>query len=106
MLELCPEVNREWRLCTYGNDGLKIYSLKERRFVDVTLPAGTFASDFRWSPDGARLAFLAHLPAMTQVWTADVRTGKAEAVSDAAVMATLAQRGAGGNRERAVARQR
>jgi dipeptidyl aminopeptidase/acylaminoacyl peptidase len=97
MLELCPEVNREWRLCTYGNDGLKIFSLKERRFVDVTLPAGAFVSDFRWSPDGARLAFLAHLPAVTQVWTADVRTGKAEAVSDAAVMATLAQRGAAGN---------
>jgi dipeptidyl aminopeptidase/acylaminoacyl peptidase len=97
MLELCPEVNREWRLCTYGNDGLKIFSMKERRFVDVTLPAGAFASDFRWSPDGARLAFLAHLPAVTQVWTADVRTGKAEAVSERAVMATLAQRGAAGN---------
>lgn len=96
MLELCPEVNREWRLCTYGADGLKIYSLKDRRFVDVTLPAGAFASDFRWAPDGMRLAFLAHLPAMTQAWTADVRTGKAEAVSDAAVMATLAQRGAAG----------
>jgi hypothetical protein len=97
MLEFCPELNREWRLCTYGNDGLKIYSLKERRFVDVTLPADTYVSDFRWSPDGARLAFLAHLPTVTQVWTADTRTGKAEAVSDAAGMATLAQRGASGN---------
>lgn len=97
MLELCPEVNREWRLCTFGNDGLRIFSLKDRRLVDVAIPAGTFVSDLRWSPDGTRLAFLAHLPTATQLWIADARTGKAEAASTVPIMATLAQRGGGGN---------
>jgi hypothetical protein len=40
MLELVPEVNREWRLATYGNYGLNLYSLKERRTYPVKLPAG------------------------------------------------------------------
>lgn len=96
MLELCPDTNREWRLCTYGNDGLAIYSLKERRSYPVKVPPGAFVSDMRWSPDGSKLAFLAHLPTATQAWVADVRTGAAAAVSDSPVMATLAARPGGG----------
>lgn len=95
MLEFCPELNREWRHCTYGNDGLQIFSLSSRRFVDVALPAGTFVSDLRWSPDGAKLAFLAHLPTVSQVWIADAKTGQAQAASDAPIMATLAVRSSG-----------
>jgi dipeptidyl aminopeptidase/acylaminoacyl peptidase len=96
MLEFVPEVNREWRLATYGNDGLNFYSLKERRSYPVKLPANTFVSDMRWSPDGSQLAFIAHLEKMSQVWTADVRTGEARAVSDLPVMATLVARPGGG----------
>jgi dipeptidyl aminopeptidase/acylaminoacyl peptidase len=97
MLEFCPELNREWRHCTYGNDGLQIFSLSTRRLVDIALPAGTFVSDLRWSPDGARLAFLAHLPAVSEVWIADARTGQAQAASGAPIMATLGARSGGGN---------
>ena len=35
MLEIVPAVNREWRLATYGNYGLNLYSLKERRTYPV-----------------------------------------------------------------------
>ncbi len=96
MLEFVPEVNREWRLATYGNYGLNFYSLKERRTYPVKLPANTFVSDMRWSPDGSQLAFVAHLEKMSQVWTADVRTGEARAVSTLPVMATLVARPGGG----------
>lgn len=96
MLELVPAVNREWRLATYGNEGLSLYSLKERRTYPIALPAGTFVSDMRWSPDGTQLAFIAHLPTASQVWVADVATGQARAVSDAPVMATLVARPGGG----------
>jgi dipeptidyl aminopeptidase/acylaminoacyl peptidase len=96
MLELCPDVNREWRLATYGNYGLTIYSLKDRRGYQVKLPSNIFVSDMRWSPDGSRLAFLAHLPTATQVWVADVHTGTTTVVSDAPVLATLAARPGGG----------
>lgn len=98
MLELVPAVNREWRLATYGNTGLSFYSLKQRRTYPVHLPDGIYVSDMRWSPDGTKLAFVAHLPAASQVWIADVETGEARAVSEAPVMATLVARpGNGGD---------
>ncbi|MDQ3440212.1 MAG: hypothetical protein M3478_07665 [Planctomycetota bacterium] len=96
MLELVPAVNREWRLATYGNYGLNVYSLNQRGTYPIKVPANSFVSDMRWSPDGTQLGFIAHLPTMSQVWVADVRTGEARAVSDRPVMATLVARPGGG----------
>jgi dipeptidyl aminopeptidase/acylaminoacyl peptidase len=96
MLEFVPGVNREWRQATYGNYGLTLYSLADRRMYPVKLPAGIFVSDMRWSPDGKQLAFIAHLSTASQVWVADVASGEARAVSDAPVMATLLSRPGGG----------
>ena len=96
MLELMPEVDREWRLATYGIRGYDVYALEERRRWSIDVPEGSFVSDAIWSPDGSRLAFLVHLAESTQVWTADVSTGAAEQLSDARVMATLAARGGAG----------
>ena len=45
-----------------------------------------------WSPQGKKIAFLAHLKMGTQLWVADVLSGKAEPLSEAYVMATLAAR--------------
>ena len=89
-LEIRPATDRLWHLDTYGVDGLRFYDLQARRYRDVALPAGTFVSDLVWSPDGSRLAFLAHLPTHTEVWTADPATGRASSVSSARVLATLA----------------
>lgn len=58
-LELRPQTNRLWHLDTYGIYDFSFYSLSERRFIDVDLPDGSFASDFTWSPDGSAVAFLA-----------------------------------------------
>ncbi len=88
-LEIRPQTDRLWHLDTYGIHGLRFYSLSRRRFVDVDLPDGTFVSDLTWSPDGSRLAFLAHLPGGTEVWTADPESGRARSLSDARVLATI-----------------
>jgi dipeptidyl aminopeptidase/acylaminoacyl peptidase len=88
-LELRPTVDRQWHLDTWGTYGLRIYSLSDKRFQDVALPSGIFLSDFVWSPDGRQLAFLAHLKERTEVWTADVRSGRAASLSNARVMATI-----------------
>lgn len=92
MLEFCPDVNREWRLSTSGTKDLKIFSLQTKKSWMVDLPENSFISDMTWSPDGKKIAFLAHLPKGSQVWTADVKTGKAQAVCKAYVMATLSVR--------------
>ena len=88
-LELRPQTNRLWHLDTYGIDGFRFYSLSRRRFIDVELPAGSLASDFTWSPDGSRIAFLAHLPSHTEAWLAEASTGRAQSLSNARVLATI-----------------
>ena len=95
-LKITPATNRELDHSTYGNYAMKIYSLKARTMRTVTLPPGTFVSDTVWSPDGSRLAFLAHLTKGSQVWIADAQTGEAKALSDSMVMATLAKKPEGG----------
>ena len=104
MLEFTPRSNREWNLSTNGDYGLSIYSLKSRRSWRVELPDGIFVSDYVWSPDGSRLAFLAHFRDRTEVWTAEVATGRSARLSDRPVMATLggARRGGGGAGSRMV----
>ena len=88
-LELRPQTDRLWHLDTYGIYDFRLYSLSERRYIEVELPEGSFASDFTWSPDGARIAFLAHLPDHSEVWTADVATGRTTSLSNARVLATV-----------------
>lgn len=88
-LEIRPATDRLWHLDTYGINRLRFYDMKERSFRDVALPANTFASDIVWSPDGKRIAFLAHLPRGSEVWTADAATGRARRFSDARVLATI-----------------
>lgn len=88
-LELRPRTDRLWHLDTYGVNALRIYSLADRTWRDVSLPAGTFASDLTWSPDGSQLAFLAHLPGGTEVWTAQASTGQARRFADARILATI-----------------
>jgi dipeptidyl aminopeptidase/acylaminoacyl peptidase len=88
-LELRPATDRLWHLDTYGINGLRIFDLETRAFREVQLPANSFISDLVWSPDSRRIAFLAHLPNGTEVWTADAATGRAQRFSSTRIMATL-----------------
>jgi len=92
MLELCPDVNREWRLSTYGIKALKIFSIAKKKSWAVQLPEDMLISDMVWSPDGEKIAFLAHLRNGTQVWITDVESGKVEVLNETFVMATLTVR--------------
>jgi dipeptidyl aminopeptidase/acylaminoacyl peptidase len=94
-LEFRPLTNRVWTLDISGDVGLQAFSLSARAFLDINLPEDTFVSDFVWSPEGDRVAFLAHRPERTEVWVANVHTGAAESLSSAAVNATIAARGFG-----------
>lgn len=88
-LELRPQTDRLWHLDTYGIDGFRFYSLSERRLIPVDLPAGGFASDFTWSPNGSRIAFFAHLPTHTEAWIADASSGRTQSLSKKRVLATI-----------------
>ncbi len=92
MLKVTPQTNRELDHSTYGVYALKVFSLNDKTSREIKLPSRSFFSDMVWSPDGKKIALLAHLPSLTQVWIADVETGDAAPLSDAPVMATLAAR--------------
>lgn len=94
-LEVRSGVDRPWHLDTYGIYGFRIFSLAHRSFRDVELPPEAFASDFMWSPEGDRIAFLAHLRHRTQVWIAEASTGSTGPVSDVHIISSLATRSAG-----------
>ena len=89
MLEIRARTDRPWHLDLYGLYGLRFYSLSERSFTDVDLPDGIHISDLMWSPDGSRLAFLAHLEDATHVWIASTADGSVQPAGDARVIATL-----------------
>ena len=89
MLELRAATDRPWHLDIYGLYGFRFYSLSDRSFTDVALPDGIYVSDLMWSPDGGRLAFLAHLGERTEVWIASARDGSVTAAGDARVIASL-----------------
>lgn len=89
-LEIRPQTDRLWHLDTYGIYDIRFYSLQRREFIEVDVPDGTFLSDFTWSPGGDRIAFLAHLPTHTEVWTADPTNGRAERFAEGRVLATIA----------------
>ena len=88
-LELRPGTDRLWHLDTYGIYGFQVFSMEERAFRDFELPEETFASDFMWSPDGERIAFLAHLRGGTELWTAEVEGSEMGPVAPARILATL-----------------
>ena len=89
MLELRARTDRPWHLDIYGLYGFRFYSLSARAFTDVDLPGGIYVSDLMWSPDGSRLAFLAHLEERTEVWIADTSDGSVTPASDVHVISSI-----------------
>ena len=89
MLEIRAATDRPWHLDIYGLYGFRFYSLADRSFTDVELPEGVYVSDLMWSPDGSRLAFLAHLDDATQVWIASPGDGSVRPAGDTHVITTI-----------------
>ncbi len=89
MLEVRARTDRPWHLDIYGLYGFRFYSLSERAFTDVDFPDGIYVSDLMWSPDGSRLAFLAHLEERTEVWIADTSDGSVTAAGNVHVISSI-----------------
>ncbi len=89
MLELRARTDRPWHLDIYGLYGFRFYSLSARAFTDVELPDGIYVSDLMWSPDGSRLAFLAHLEERTEVWIAETGDGSVTPAGDVHVISSI-----------------
>jgi dipeptidyl aminopeptidase/acylaminoacyl peptidase len=73
--------------------GLALKDMKTGALRRVALPAGfKFTAGMRgvsWSPDGARIALLRYVDGGVELWTVDVKTAEAKALTPAVVNAVL-----------------
>ncbi|MFW6079260.1 MAG: TolB family protein, partial [Gemmatimonadota bacterium] len=88
-LQVDPAADRSRFLTTGASDGYRVLSWRDGREVAVDLPDGAKVSGAAWSPDGTRLAFLAHFEDASYIYVADPATGEARRLSDRPVLATL-----------------
>jgi len=79
--------NRARSLLTRSNAGLQLISATDGTVRDVQVPEGARVSHATWSPDGARLAFFAHMDDATHLYVAEP-DGSTRRVSPRPVLAT------------------
>jgi dipeptidyl aminopeptidase/acylaminoacyl peptidase len=80
-LQVDPKANRSRLLGTRGGTGLQVLDVRTGTTTTLATPAGAQVSGAVWSPDGTRIAYLAHFDAATHAYVADLATGKSTAVS-------------------------
>ncbi len=88
-LQVDYRANRARTLTTRGATSVEIVDAATGRARAVEIPQGATASSAQWSPDGARLAFIANFDDASRLYVADVASGKSHQVTDAPLLATL-----------------
>lgn len=90
-LQVDPAANRARSLTTRGALGLTVVNAATGQSRAMETPPGARMSGAVWSPDGSQLAFLANFERVSQVYVADVATGKSRQVTPAksALLATM-----------------
>jgi dipeptidyl aminopeptidase/acylaminoacyl peptidase len=89
-IQVDPAANRARVLTTRGATGFTLVDAATGQARAVEVPAGARVTGAAWSPDGKQLAFIANFDRASQVYVADVVTGKSRQVTPArsALLAT------------------
>ncbi|HEX5436503.1 MAG TPA: prolyl oligopeptidase family serine peptidase [Gemmatimonadaceae bacterium] len=88
-LQVDYTANRARDLTDRGAAGLEIIDATTGRVHTIDAPKGATVSSPEWSPDGSQVAFMANFPDATQLYVADVASGKVRRVMSAPLLATL-----------------
>jgi len=88
-LQVDPKANRARALTTRGVAGIEVVDAATGRSVTIDAPKGATVSSPAWSPDGARLAYVANFDDASRLYVADVATGKSRRLGSAVLLATL-----------------
>lgn len=84
---ITPKYNS--RQVTSFNTGLTIKVIKDGSMIPIDLPKGAKLGSPRWSFDGSWIAFTRYTDAGIELWAADVKTGKAKALTGSVINATI-----------------
>ncbi len=88
-LQVDTKANRARSLTTSNRKGLEVVDPKTGTARALSTPAGASISSPVWSPLGTQVAFIANYDAVSQIFIADVASGKSTLLSKAPLLATL-----------------
>lgn len=88
-LQVDHQANRARSLQTAQHTGITLADPRTGETRALQVPADAKVSDAVWSPDGSKLAYLAHFVTATHLYVADVRTGRSTRLSRTPLLATL-----------------
>ncbi|MCX5766446.1 MAG: prolyl oligopeptidase family serine peptidase [Gemmatimonadetes bacterium] len=88
-LQVDGKANRNRSLTNRGATGLQLVDPATGKTIDIAAPKGASLSGAVWAPDSKQIAFLANFDDATQVFVADVTTGKSVQISKTPLLATL-----------------
>ena len=83
------KANRSRALTIRSNIGVQLISAHDGTKRLVQVPAGARVSNATWSPDSTSVAYLVHNDDATQIWIADVATGKSRPLTKVPLLTTL-----------------
>ncbi|MCZ6755805.1 MAG: prolyl oligopeptidase family serine peptidase [Gemmatimonadetes bacterium] len=81
--------NRSRGLSIGYSVGFEFFSYEDGGRTVVDVPDGLTVSGARWSPDGSKIAFMAHGPAESHIYVANVADGRSKQVTSTPLAATL-----------------
>lgn len=84
-----PAANRSRRLTTRSNVGYELIPAEGGQRMRIEAPNGARVSGGTWSPDGTRLAYLAHFDDGSHIYVADADDGESRRITRDPVLATL-----------------
>lgn len=88
-LQVDHQANRARSLQTAQHTGIALVDPRTGESRALQVPADAKVSDAQWSPDGSKLAYLAHFATATHLYVADARTGRSTRLSRTPLLATL-----------------
>ncbi|HEY4303352.1 MAG TPA: prolyl oligopeptidase family serine peptidase [Gemmatimonadaceae bacterium] len=86
--EVDYKANRARALTTRGSVGLTLLDPATGASRSIETPKGAIVNGAVWSPDGKSIAYIASFDASTQVFVADVATGKSMQITTKPLLAT------------------
>jgi dipeptidyl aminopeptidase/acylaminoacyl peptidase len=88
-LQVDPAANRARTLTTRGAAGLSGIDAATGQARTLETPRGATVSSPKWSPDGARIAYIANFDDASRLYVADLASGKSRQLTATPLLATL-----------------